>query len=100
MNAIEKQEIEKLDPKYRPLGAWAYFGYSLLFALPIVGFICLIVFAFNSGNIIRRSYARSFFCGLLIAAIIIGVIAIIGITTGLINFAAIADMITGTTGVA
>ncbi len=87
MNAIEKQEISKLDPRFRPLGAWAYFGYSLLFALPIVGFICLIVFSFNGNNICRRSYARSFFCGFLIAAILIGI-------------AAIADMITGITGVA
>lgn len=62
---------------YRPLSPWAYFGYNLLFAIPLVGLICLIVFAFDSSNINRRNYARSFFISLLIAIILIIVISII-----------------------
>lgn len=77
MNSYEKQEIERLPEKYRPLGAWAYFGYSLLFSLPLVGFIVLIVFALSDSNINRRSFARSFFCGFLIAAILVVVIIVI-----------------------
>lgn len=71
MNNAEKDEIKNLPDKYRPLGAWAYFGYSILFAIPFIGFIFLIVFACSSGNINRRSYARSFFCGYLIVGIIL-----------------------------
>ena len=59
------------DPRFRPLSPWAYFGYSLLFAIPFAGFIILIVLCFNDSNINRRSYARSFFCGLLIIGIIL-----------------------------
>ena len=59
---------------YRPLSPWAYFGYNLLFAIPLVG---LIVFAFDSSNINRRNYARSFFISLLIIIILIIVISII-----------------------
>ena len=55
---------------YRPLSPWAYFGYSLLFSIPIVGFILLIVFSFNDNNINRRNFARSFFCMFLVALII------------------------------
>lgn len=33
-----------LPKEYKPLSAWAYFGYQLLFAIPFVGFILLIVF--------------------------------------------------------
>ena len=58
------------DPKFKPLGAWAYFGYSLLFSLPVAGFILLIVFSFNDDNINRRNFARSHWCALLIGAIV------------------------------
>ena len=44
--------------------------YSLLFSIPIVGFILLIVFSFNDNNINRRNFARSFFCMFLVALII------------------------------
>lgn len=87
MKKVEKEEIKALPSKYKPLGAWAYFGYSILFAIPIVGFICLIVFACSGSNVVRRSYARSFFCGyLLIAIVFLIVMACIGF-----NFAVIVD---------
>ena len=71
MNDIEKAEIRSLPDKYRPLGAWAYFGYNLLFAIPLVGFICMIVFACSGDNINRRSFARSFFCVYVVIAIVV-----------------------------
>ena len=57
--------------QYKPLSPWAYFGYNLLFSIPVVGFILLIVFSCSNSNINRRNYARSFFCALLIAVIIL-----------------------------
>ena len=55
------------DPNFRPLSPWAYLGYSILFAIPFVGFVLLIVFSIIEGNVNRRNFARSYFCGLLIA---------------------------------
>ncbi len=78
MNAVELNEIKQLPEKYRPMGAWSYFGYSILFSIPIVGLICLIVFALSSGNINRRSYARSFFCLYIIWGIIILILSATG----------------------
>ena len=66
MTVQEKAEIGQLPEKYRPLGAWAYFGYNLLFAIPLIGFIFLLIFSFDNNHLVRRSYARSFFCMLLI----------------------------------
>ena len=66
-----KNYPEGLPNEYRPLSAWAYFGYNLLFSIPLIGFILLIIFSFDSSNINRRNYARSFFCGLLISLIFI-----------------------------
>lgn len=56
--------------EYKPISAWGYFGYNILFSIPLVGFICLIIFSFDSSNINRRSYARSFFIIYLIIAIV------------------------------
>ncbi len=55
--------------EYRPLGAWAYFGYSILFSIPLIGLIVNLVFCFSDGNINRRNYARSFWCAYLFVAI-------------------------------
>ena len=76
MNSKEREEIDRLPDKYRPLGAWGYFGYQLLFSIPLVGFICLIVFALSDGNINRRSFARSYFCFTVIVAVIVVIVLI------------------------
>ena len=70
-----------IPEKYRPISAWGYFGYSLLFWLPIVGFILLIVFSFDNSNINRRNYARSYFCALLLVVIIVVVFIALGAGT-------------------
>ena len=62
---------------YKPLSPWAYVGYNLLFSIPLLGFIMMIVFSFDSSNINRKNYARSFFCAMLIGIIISIVLAII-----------------------
>lgn len=68
-----------IPPEYRPIGPWGYFGWQLLFAIPIVGFILLIVFACGAvSNINLKNFARSYFCGLLIFAIIVTVFVILG----------------------
>jgi len=69
MNAMENNEITQLPPKYRPLGAWQYFGYTILFGIPLLGFIALIILSFSNANINRRSFARSFFCIYLVVFI-------------------------------
>ena len=78
-----------LPDQYKPLSPWAYFGLNLLFAVPIVGFIFLIVFSFKKTNINRRNYARSFFCALLIAAAVfitfLLVMLVLGKSTGFLE---------------
>ena len=78
MNQEEKNDIANLPEKYRPIGAWGYFGYSILFAIPVIGFIFLIIFACSGSNVNRRSYARSFFCALILIAVAIVIIIVVG----------------------
>ena len=72
---------QNIPSNYKPLSAWAYFGYQLLFAIPFVGFILLIVFSFNNDNINRRNFARSFFCVYLVVAIIFVILFALGMGT-------------------
>ena len=66
---------EQLPKKFRPLSPWAYFGYSLLFSIPIVGFILVCIFALGGAkNVNLKNWCRSFFCIyilIIIAAIIL-----------------------------
>ncbi len=68
--------------QYAPISPWAYFGLQILFAIPIVGFIFLIVFSISKGNINRRNFARSYWCVYILAAIVIGVAFLIAALTG------------------
>lgn len=78
-------KTENLPANLRPLNPWAYFGYTLLFSIPLVGFILLIVFSFNRGNLNRRSFARSYFCGLIIVAGMLVTFLIIALIIGLVT---------------
>lgn len=62
---------------------WGYFGYELLFSIPCVGFILLLVFSLGgTRNIILRNFARSYFCFLIIVAVLV---AILAISTGILS---------------
>ena len=77
MKKREQVEYDRLDPKYQPISAWGYFFYRILFSIPVIGWFFLIIFACSRRNINRRSFARSYFCGLLIAIILCGLIVLI-----------------------
>ena len=62
MKSYELAEIDRLPSKYKPLTAWGYFWLSVLYAIPVIGWIFLVVFAVSDGNVNRRSHARSYFC--------------------------------------
>ena len=64
-----------VQDEYKPISPWGYIGYNILFALPIVCWVFLFMFAFGKEqNINLRNYARSILLVYLIA-IIIGFIA-------------------------
>ena len=81
-SAMYGRRRDNIPYEYRPLSAWAYFGYKILFSIPLIGFILLIVFACNGENINRRSFARSYFCGLLIVLILVGITVALIMVTG------------------
>ena len=60
----------QIPENYKPISAWGYVGYTILFCIPLLGLIMLIVFSFSDANINRRNYARSYWCVLLLAILI------------------------------
>ena len=59
-----------IPEEYKPISMWGYFGYELLFSIPCIGFIALLVCAFGGKNINVKNFARSYFCYMIIAAIV------------------------------
>lgn len=72
-----------------PISMWGYFGYSILFNIPVVGFILVIIFSFASKNVNKKNFARSYFCGIILVLVIFGICALIAGLTG--GFAALAS---------
>ena len=56
-----------------------YIGYGLLFAIPVVGLICILIFSFSSTYPCRRNYARSALIGIIIA---VALVLIYSLATG------------------
>lgn len=71
-----------IPAEYKPLGAWMYVLYAVLFSLPLVGLVSLIVLSCGgTNNINLRNYARSYFCGLLVVAVLAALV--VGLFIGL-----------------
>ena len=67
--------VQNIPDEYKPISMWGYFGYQVLFALPLVGFICLLIFSFGgTKNKNLKNFARSYFCYLIIMIIIIAIV--------------------------
>ena len=67
---VTEPQQPRIPEQYEPMGAWAFFWLRILYMIPIVGFIFLIVFSFNDSNLSRRNFTRSYWCGLLVIAVI------------------------------
>lgn len=73
---------ENENNQYRLLSPWAYVGYGLLFTLPVIGWILAIVFVLNDDNLNRRNFARGYWCGVLVAVIVVVILSIAGMVMG------------------
>lgn len=72
--------------EYKPISMWGYFGYELLFSIPLVGFILLLVFSLGgTKNINLRNFARSYFCLFIIIIFALIAIASLGYTFSVLS---------------
>ena len=84
---------EQLLPKsYRPLSPWNYFGRAILYSIPVIGWIVLLVNAIGSKNRNGRYFARSYFCALLVAVIVVAVVTVLDLVAGTGIFQAVKNL--------
>ena len=84
MNEENNNEITPIPEEYKPISMWGYFGYEILFAIPIIGFILLLVFSFGgTRNKNLKNFARSYFCFLIIVVILILILIAAGVGVGI-----------------
>jgi len=77
---MTRDEIRNLPEEIRPISMWGYFGYQILFSIPLIGLILLIVFALGgTRNVNLRNFARSYFCILIIGIIIFAFMMVTGV---------------------
>lgn len=77
---------QQLIPKeYEPISMWGYFGYQILFSIPVVGFICLIIFAIGAKNVNKKNFARSYFCYTIICLVIFAIVFAVAFFTGAVE---------------
>ena len=63
------------DPRqFAPVSTGAFFGYKLLYGIPVVGWILCLVFSFTEKNVNKRNFARATLMGLIISLVITCVI--------------------------
>lgn len=99
----EEQTTPTSAPVYAPLpaqtdpvvGTGAFFGLEFLFALPLIGFICCIIFSFAPKNRNLKHYAR----GKLIWSIIALVLSILLILCAAIFLQALPGMVSEELGI-
>ena len=80
-----------IPSEYKPISMWGYFGYEILFSIPVIGFICLIIMSFAAGNKNVKNFARSYFCLFIIFFVISVVAFAIAMATGAIE--SVSDLI-------
>ncbi len=75
--------IEKHLPKsYRPISGWGYFWRSVFYAIPVIGWLFVLINALGAKNRNGRNFARSYFCALLvliIAAVVVFLLDLAGL---------------------
>ena len=92
-------EIKESNEESAPTGKYAvastssFFWFSLLYSLPIIGFICSIIFSFASKNYNSRNYARSILVWYLLGVIAVLLVIVLLIALSLIFGVTLADLI-------
>lgn len=78
----ENEVVSKIPSEYKPISMWIYFGYEILFSLPLIGWIILFKKALSAKNLNLKNFARSHFCLLLIVLFTVT----FSVALGLIDF--------------
>lgn len=85
MATSSTSKTRKIPAEYTPISMWGYFGYQILFSIPLIGWIIVIVFAITATNQNLKNFARSQFCLLIIALVATVIFAATGLLATMIE---------------
>ena len=83
--ATKNAKTPKIPEEYRPISMWGYFGYEILFSIPLIGWIIVIIFAITAQNHNLKNFARSQFCLWIIWLVLLIIVAVSGCMTNLVE---------------
>ena len=71
-----------LPEEYKPLSMWAFWGLTLLYSIPCIGFIMAIIFSFAPKNISMKNYSRSVLITVVFTVLVSAIVILISAATG------------------
>lgn len=75
---------ENIPDKYKPVSAWGYVGYMLLFCIPLVNIILMLVFSFGgSTNVNLKNFSRAYLI-IMVATIVITILLSVLLGAGMV----------------
>lgn len=83
--ANSSNRAPRVPAEYKPITMWGYFGYQILFSIPIIGWIFVIIFAISAENINLKNFARSQFCLWIIWLVFFLLTALTGALGAILN---------------
>ena len=73
---IQTPENRQDAVRYAPVSTGAFFGYKILYGIPVIGWILCIVFSFTQKNVNKRNFARATLIGMIISLVLTCLLAV------------------------
>lgn len=75
-SSVETPENTRDAVRYAPVSTGAFFGYKILYGIPVIGWILCIVFSFTQKNVNKRNFARATLIGMIISLVLTCLLAV------------------------
>lgn len=79
-----------IPDEYRPIGMWGYFGYTILFNVPVIGWIICLCLAFVASNRNLRNFSRSQFCWIILYVLVLSLMTGLGLVAEMLRMVGLA----------
>ncbi len=80
-----QRSFNVIPASHKPIRAWGYVGYRILFNIPVIGWLIWLISALGAKNKNVKNFARSYFCEVVLALIVVVILALVGVV---LNFVA------------
>ena len=74
-----QRNFNVIPASHKPIRAWGYVGYRILFNIPVIGWLIWLFKALGAKNKNVKNFARSYFCEVVLALIVAVVLALAGV---------------------